>query len=343
MTNSLAVVRTPEPVAHATLNADDELDRPIGESAAFQRVLRNVETVASTGATVLIVGETGSGKELVARALHRQNRRAKGALVTINCAALPPNLLESELFGHEKGAFSGAVARRTGRFELAHDGTIFLDEIGEMSTELQPKLLRILQERQFERVGGSATIRCNARVVAATHRELGAMVREGTFREDLFYRLNVFPIVVPPLRDRREDIPILAASFARQFAAHANTNPIGFSEAALKELGGHDWPGNIRELKNVIERTVIMTRDDRIQTIHWGDALPRNRPPAACVDALETIEREHILSVLLKVNWVVGGPHGAAARLGLNRTTLNFRMQKLGIRRPLAPSDPSHR
>jgi transcriptional regulator with GAF, ATPase, and Fis domain len=313
-------------------------DEILGSSPALAEVLRQVDTVARTGATVLIHGETGTGKELVARAIHRRSARAPGPFVKVNCAAIPAGLLESELFGHEKGAFTGALARRTGRFELAQDGTLFLDEIGEMAAELQPKLLRLLQEREFERLGSSRTIQSNARLVAATHRDLGAMVEGRTFREDLYYRLNVFPLHLPPLRDRRGDISQLANAFVRRFARGLNKDVRGISAEAMARLERHDWPGNVRELQNVLERAVILTPSGEVGAAVIVERLrersaPADAPAAATprADALEEVERAHILSVLQKTNWVVAGPYGAAVRLGMKRSTLNFRMKKLGI------------
>jgi formate hydrogenlyase transcriptional activator len=335
--NSLAVVESESHLARELRPPIDAraavvFEQLTGQSPALLEVLHQVQTVAATNSTVLIIGETGTGKELIARAIHQQSVRAAGAFVKLNCAAIPPNLLESELFGHERGAFTGALMRRTGRFELAQDGTFFLDEIGEMPAELQPKLLRILQEREFERVGSSQTISSNARLIAATNRDLEAMVEQRTFREDLYYRLNVFPIRVPPLRARRSDVPLLARAFAQQLAQRMNKEVRSISASGMAKLEAYDWPGNIRELQNVIERAVIMARGPHLE-ISFDD-LPRRRsvlPQSA--DALTEVERAHILSVLKRTNWVVGGPNGAAARLGMKRSTLNYRMKKLGIAR----------
>ena len=309
----------------------------VGDSRALHDVLRQIATVAHTDATVLIRGETGTGKELVARELHRRSGRT-GPFVKVNCAAIPSSLLESELFGHEKGAFTGAVSRRTGRFELADNGTLFLDEIGEIPLDLQPKLLRVLQEREFERVGSSETLHANVRVVAATHRDLGAMVEAGAFRADLFYRLDVFPVHVPALRDRREDIALLAFAFMRRSSARMNKTARTIDPDTLAQLQAHDWPGNIRELENVIERAVIRAQGSELVIVASdlgnagrSQALPLPSRPEAATDALDEIERAHIIAVLKKTNWVVGGPHGAAVRLGVKRSTLNFRMKKLGI------------
>jgi len=313
-----------------------------GQSFALRQVLNEVERVAATDATVLVCGETGTGKELIARAIHRRSARSSGPLVNINCAAIPPGLLESELFGHEKGAFTGAIARRTGRFELAQGGTLFLDEVGEMAPEVQPKFLRLLQEREFERVGGSKTIRSNARLVAATNRNLDAMVNERSFREDLYYRLSVFPIYLPPLRDRKDDIPQLAYRFMREFAERMNKQVDSISREALSRLVDYDWPGNIRELQNVLERAVILATGSELDVAITERAVPRppSVPPPAVAkrdSGVHTlwrdVERAHILSVLERTNWVIAGPNGAAVRLGMKRSTLNFRLKKLGITR----------
>jgi transcriptional regulator with GAF, ATPase, and Fis domain len=306
-----------------------------GQSAALRAVLAQVRTVARTDATVLLWGETGTGKELIARAIHESSERNRGAFVTLNCGAIPGGLLESELMGHERGAFTGASERRIGRFEIAHGGTLLLDEIGEMPRELQPKLLRLLQERAFERVGSTLTIRSNVRVIAATNRDLSAMVEERTFREDLFYRLNVFPIRLPPLRERRQDIPDLVECFVRRCALRMNKDVRVVSSSAMTRLLKHDWPGNIRELQNVIERAMIRSQGPTLEV----PVLLDSRGPRGGVDAgddldradLESVTRAHILSVLQATRGVVAGPRGAAARLGLKRSTLNYRMRKLGI------------
>jgi formate hydrogenlyase transcriptional activator len=306
----------------------------IGDSTALRDVLREVTTVARTGATVLIRGETGTGKELIARELHRLSGRT-GPFVKVNCAAIPASLLESELFGHEKGAYTGAIARRIGRFELANGGTLFLDEIGEIPLELQPKLLRVLQEREFERVGSCETLHTNVRLVAATHRDLGAMVAVGAFRADLYYRLDVYPIHVPALRDRVDDIALLAHAFAYRSARRMGKEVRVISPMTLAQLRAHRWPGNIRELQNVIERAVI--RADGLELVVDAADLAgpeRRYPPVASMpasDTLDEVERAHIIAVLVKANWVVGGPNGAAVRLGIKRSTLHFRMKKLGI------------
>jgi transcriptional regulator with GAF, ATPase, and Fis domain len=313
----------------------------MGQSSILRDILHRAEIVARTESTVLICGETGTGKELVARAIHEQSDRAAGSFIKLNCAAIPANLLESELFGHERGAFTGAVVQRTGRFELAQNGTLFLDEIGEMALELQPKLLRMVQEREFERVGSSCTLHSNARLVAATHRDLMGMVDDGMFREDLYYRLSVFPIRVPPLRERRGDIRGLALAFATQFAKRMQRDIRGVAPCALVELENYDWPGNVRELQNVIERAIIMAPSSTVELSLPADfarrrvatSPPRDALKERSPDALNEIQRAHILTVLDKTNWIVGGSNGAAARLGMKRSTLNFRIKKLGIER----------
>jgi formate hydrogenlyase transcriptional activator len=318
----------------------------IGNSTVLRRVLRQVEAVAPTGSTVLIYGETGTGKELIARAVHKLSRRQANPFVKLNCAAIPTGLLESELFGHERGAFTGAVAQRIGRFELASQGTIFLDEVSEIPLELQPKLLRVLQEREFERLGSSRTLRTNARLIAATNRDLQLMVEEQKFRSDLFYRLNVFPIQVPPLRERTEDIPFLVRHFAQYFAMNMSKQIDTISSETMNALVRYPWPGNIRELQNVIERAVILSTGPQLK-------VPRDDLKTRPTDGnhgngtsngfgngswtLEEVERRHILAVLEQANWVFAGPNGAAARLGIKRPTLQFRMQKLGISRPQRP------
>jgi formate hydrogenlyase transcriptional activator len=293
-----------------------------------------MEVVAPTDATVLLQGETGTGKELLARALHQLSDRRDRPFVAVNCAAIPAGLLESELFGHERGAFTGALAQRVGRFELAHQGTLFLDEIGELPLDLQPKLLRVLQEHEFERVGGTRTRHADVRLVVATNRELAQMVDAGQFRADLYYRLNVFPITIPPLRQRPEDIPLLVRHFVRHYARRLRKRIDTIPAEALAALTRYEWPGNVRELQNVIERAVILSPGPVLQ-LAWGARL-QSQPAAglpARVRTLQEVEREHILRVLQDTNRVVGGPNGAAARLGLRRTTLLYRMEKLGISR----------
>jgi formate hydrogenlyase transcriptional activator len=306
----------------------------IGKSATLRRVLQQVETVAPTDATVLISGETGTGKELLARAIHQLSSRRPQAFVKLNCAAIPTGLLESELFGHEKGAFTGAITQRIGRFELAHRGTVFLDEIGEMPLELQPKLLRVLQDREFERLGSTRTLRTDARLIAATNRDLAALVEAQQFRADLFYRVNVFPVHVPPLRERPEDIPLLVRHFAQQFARRLGKTIETIPSDTMQGLMRYPWPGNIRELQNIIERAVIVSPGPVLQ-VPLSDLNPRAMPVRPTNhDTLEEAERKHILAVLEETKWVLGGPNGAAVRLGMKRSTLQFRMRKLGIARP---------
>jgi formate hydrogenlyase transcriptional activator len=308
----------------------------VGEGAAFQSVLQGVQIVAPTDATVLVLGETGTGKELVARAIHEMGSRSRGSFVKVNCAAIPGSLLESELFGHEKGSFTGAVAQKIGRFELADNGTLFLDEIGEMPLELQPKLLRAIQDQEFERVGGNRTIRTNVRFVAATNRDLKAMVDENRFRADLYYRLHVFPLHVPPLRERREDIPLLTRYFVQKHALRLDRRVERIPTHALEALMNYDWPGNIRELQNVIERSVILSngpelRVDMPETI--GGTSPSEHWVRRSSDGADAAERARILQALKDAKGIVGGPNGAAARLGLRRTTLQSRMRKYNIDR----------
>jgi transcriptional regulator with GAF, ATPase, and Fis domain len=306
----------------------------VGRSTALGKVLEHVRTVASTDSTVLIHGETGTGKELIARAIHDMSDRRHGPFVKVNCGAIPAGLLESELMGHEKGAFTGAIAQRIGRFELAHGGTLFLDEIGEIASELQPKLLRLLQEREFERVGGMRTVRSDARVLAATNRDLGEMVRMRAFREDLYYRLNVFPITLPPLRERREDIAELADHFVRQLATRLKRDVRAISRSAMTNLEQYDWPGNIRELQNVVERAVILAQGPTLDVPPLRNEVFVEEDEAPSSDDLASVNKAHILVVLRATGWVVAGPHGAAARLGVKRSTLNYRMKKLGISPP---------
>jgi len=322
-------------ISLAEIRADDMIDEGIvGRSAAMRDVFDQIRIVAPTDSTVLICGETGTGKELVARAVHRLSVRRAQAFLTCNCAAIPAALLESEMFGHEKGAFTGAVAQRIGRFELANRGAIFLDEIGEMPLELQPKLLRVLQEREFERLGSSRTIRTEVRLIAATNVDLLRMVAEKRFRADLYYRLNVFPIEVPPLRERPEDIPVLVRHFVRDAGHRMNRRAQGISPSAMDALVSHSWPGNIRELQNLIERAVIRSPGDELLVAL--DDLDDDAEIENGVDGgtLKEAERLHILATLKRTGWVLSGPRGAAARLGINRSTLQFRMKKLGIERP---------
>jgi formate hydrogenlyase transcriptional activator len=326
-------------LAHEKVDRDDEIPGEVnfkdivGQSAALRRVLQQAAIVGPTGSTVLICGETGTGKELVARAIHDLSPRSAHPFVKLNCAAIPTGLLESELFGHERGAFTGAIAQRIGRFEAANTGTIFLDEVGEIPLDLQTKLLRVLQEREFERLGSSRVIRTDARLIAATNRDLTAMVDRQQFRSDLFYRLNVFPIHLPPLRQRPEDIPLLVRRFAGQFARRMGKVIDTIPSETMDALTRYDWPGNVRELQNVIERAVILSsgpvlrvplEDLRRSPVHPRDGAPQT---------LEEAERAHILKTLTETRWVLSGPKGAAARLGMNRSTLQFRMKKLGILR----------
>jgi formate hydrogenlyase transcriptional activator len=304
----------------------------IGSSRAFRYVCNLVQMVAGTDSAVLIHGETGTGKELVAKAIHEQSLRRRGPYVRVNCAAIPAGLLESELFGHERGAFTGALTQTCGRFQLAHTGTLFLDEIGDLPLELQPKLLRVLQEREFERLGSTRTTRVDVRIVAATNQDLPQMVRERRFRADLLYRLDVFPIDLPPLRARTEDIPLLVDYFIRKLALRMNREVLEVPKEVMEILQQHyDWPGNIRELQNVIERAVIMSPGTELllRAIELKSLITRDSRPPRCT--LVEAERAHILEALRQVNGVVAGRNGAASRLGVARTTLMYRMRKLGI------------
>jgi len=318
----------------AGIRSDRNFEDIVGKSAALRRVLKQVETVAPTEATVLIYGETGTGKDLIARAIHNLSPRRPQAFVKLNCAAIPTGLLESELFGHERGAFTGAIAQRIGRFELANHGTVFLDEIGDLPLELQPKLLRVLQEREFERLGNSRTLRSDARLVAATNADLGALVEAQKFRADLFYRLNVFPIHVPPLRERAEDIPLLVWHFVQHFARQMNRKIETISSDAMERLTRYPWPGNIRELENLIERAAVLSAGPVLR-VPLEDlpvcVAPNHVNANGKSRTLEEAEREHILATLKETRWVLSGPRGAATRLGMNRSTLHFRMKKLGI------------
>jgi formate hydrogenlyase transcriptional activator len=310
------------------IRTDNRFEEIIGQSPALKAILKQVETVAPTDSTVLIYGETGTGKELIARAIHDLSSRRQGTFVKLNCAAIPTGLLESEMFGHEKGAFTGAIAQRIGRFELAHRGTMFLDEVGEIPLELQTKLLRVLQEREFERLGSSRTIRTDARLVAATNRDLARMVEERQFRADLYYRLNVFPITVPPLRDRREDIPLLVRYFVQQYARRMNRRITTIPTESMKLLARYHWPGNIRELQNFIERAVILSTGSVLQI----PARELKRTAAGNnVVTLEAAERDAIVRALRDSGGKVAGPDGAAAKLGMKRTTLQAKMRKLDI------------
>jgi transcriptional regulator with GAF, ATPase, and Fis domain len=308
----------------------------ISVSKNFRKVLQQIEQVAETDATVLIMGESGTGKELIARAIHNISNRRRKPLVKVNCAALPANLIESELFGHERGAFTGAMERKIGRFELAEGGTIFLDEIGELPVELQAKLLRVLQEGEFERLGNPKTMKVNVRVIAATNRNLEMAIAKKEFREDLYYRLNVFPIVCPPLRERKEDIPMLVTHFCHKHEGKIGKKITNVDSKVMDALIAYDWPGNIRELENIIERALILSRDGILE---YGDWMPMKKQTtttsAKNLSKLEDIERDHIIEVLKSTNWKVSGEKGAAKILGLNATTLEARMKKLGIKREM--------
>jgi formate hydrogenlyase transcriptional activator len=343
--NELGHLREEVRHAHASSHA-------IGESAPIREVLAQVEVVAPADSTVLVVGETGTGKELVARAIHQQSRRASAPFVAVNCAALPETLVESELFGHEKGAFTGALARKPGKFELADRGTLFLDEIGDLPAEAQAKLLRVLQEHEVQRVGGTKAIPVNVRVIAATHKDLAECMDRGRFRPDLYYRLGVFPIHLPPLRERRDDIPLLVAHFTRRFAERQHKQTPHISREALEQLSTYDWPGNVRELQNILERAVILVRNGVIgcdlvavradgsplATAPTGASRPdagAEAPPAqSSIVAFSEAERRAILHALDRTGWRISGQHGAAEVLGLKPTTLHAKMKKLGIHRP---------
>jgi formate hydrogenlyase transcriptional activator len=313
---------------------ENEFEGIVGHSAALRQVLQLVETVAKGSSTVLLLGETGTGKELVARAIHNRSRRRDRAFVKLNCAAIPGGLLESELFGHERGAFTGAIAQKIGRLELADNGSLFLDEIGDIPLDLQPKLLRVLQEREFERLGSTRTMKVDVRVVAATHRDLEEMISKGQFRSDLYYRLNVFPIVIPPLRERPEDIPLLVQHFVEAAAQKMDKTIDTIPSRTMEALVEYRWPGNIRELENVIERAVILSTGSVLH-VPYRDLRSRVAPghDAEKPQTLADVEREHIRTILKDTRWVLSGPRGAAARLGMNRSTLYFRMKKLGISR----------
>ena len=316
------------------LRLSNSFDEIVGESKALKRVLKRIETVAATDSTVLILGETGTGKESLARAVHDLSPRRKRAFIKVNCASVPAGLLESEIFGHEKGAFTGAIAQRIGRFELAHEGTLFLDEVGEIPLELQPKLLRVLQDKQFERLGSSRTIASDVRIVAATNRDLAGLVAGGQFRSDLYYRLSVFPVQVPPLRERSEDIQLLVNYFLSRFTKAMGKAVEVIPQETMQALVRYPWPGNVRELEHVIERAVILSPGPelRIPPAELSYASESGVPVGAC-STIKDVEKEHILHVLRETKGKIGGPGGAAERLGMNRTTLNSRMQKLGISR----------
>lgn len=319
---------------------DQDWGEIVGSSKALKKVLKLVELVAPTTACVLIQGETGTGKELIARAVHRQSERREQAFVKLNCAAIPTGLLEAELFGHEKGAFTGAIAQRIGRFELANHGTIFLDEVGEIPLELQTKLLRVLQEHEFERLGSTRTVQVNVRLVAATNRDLEQMVADREFRSDLYYRLKVFPITVPPLRERPEDIPLLARHFTAHHARLCGKSIVSIPSETVTALCRYPWPGNVREMENLIERSVILSQGPTLDIpLVEFELKPSDggKPPGSkglTVNTLEDAERDHILRALNGCDWVIAGPKGAAASLGMKRTSLQYKMQKLGIVRP---------
>jgi formate hydrogenlyase transcriptional activator len=316
-----------------TLPPKSNFTEIVGSSPSLKRLLQSIETVAPTDASVLIMGETGTGKELIARALHRLSRRTNRAFIKMNCAAIPASLLEAELFGHERGAFTGAMNQRIGRFEIANKGTLFLDEIGDMPLELQPKLLRVLQEQEFERLGSSRTQKVDVRMVAATNQDLLDQVNEGEFRRDLYYRLNVFPIRIPPLRERKDDIPLLANHFAQKFAFKMGKEVLLIPVETLKILKDYDYPGNVRELENIIERAVILSGDGVLRV----ELLDLNTAPQKLNTGnsrtLEDFERRFILQTLSETGWLIGGANGAAMKLGLKRTTLISKMEKLGISR----------
>jgi DNA-binding NtrC family response regulator len=327
------------PGGEDALRRDSRFSEIVGHSAALRRVLTAVETVAPTDATVLLAGETGTGKELIARAIHTLSRRRANPFVTLNCAAIPTGLLESELFGHERGAFTGAIGRRIGRFELAHRGTLVLDEVGDLPLELQPKLLRVLQEREFERLGSTRTVHTDARLIVATNTDLAQMVAAKHFRGDLYYRLNVFPIVIPPLRERREDIPLLVRYFVHTYARRLHKRIGTIPPTAMTALMAYDWPGNIRELEHFIERSVILSRGLELQPPLAELPHPMPSPSAVASSAhhavtLRDAEREHIRRALEETQWVMSGSAGAAARLGLKRTTLQAMVKRLGLDRP---------
>ena len=319
------------------IRSEYNFEEIIGESAGLKDILGQLQTVAPTDSTILILGETGTGKELIARAIHHLSARRERTLVKVNCAAIPTGLLESELFGHEKGAFTGAIAQRVGRFELAHRGTLFLDEVGDIPLELQPKLLRVLQEQEFERLGSPRTTKVDVRLVAATNVDLARKAADHQFRMDLYYRLNVFPIVIPPLRERREDIPLLVRYFAQKYARRMKKPIDTVPVKAMAALTEYHWPGNVRELENFIERAVILSRGTELQ-LPLAELKQRTKAPVTVssngLETLEHAEREHIVRALGETRWVIGGPRGAAARLGMKRTTLQSRMRKLGIDRP---------
>jgi len=336
-----AIVTNPRPD-----QAERSFERIIGNSGALESVLDQVEQVAPTDSTVLIEGETGTGKELIAHAIHNASQRCGRAFIKLNCAAIPLDLLESELFGHEKGAFTGAIAQKIGRFEMADKGTLFLDEVGDIPPALQPKLLRVLQEQEFERLGSGRTHKVDVRLVAATNRDLVKMVARGQFRSDLYYRLNVFPILLPALRERREDIPALVTHFVKLFSRRMGKQVESIPPETMAAFQWYSWPGNIRELQNLVERSVILSRDGMLpnplhkkQSELMTPSLHRTRTFPSSM-TLEDSDRALIVETLEQAGWIVGGPRGAAAKLGLKRTTLLAKMRRLGISRPI-PQDGS--
>ncbi len=327
--------------------AERTFERIIGNSAALESVLEQVEQVAPTDSTVLIEGETGTGKELIAHAIHNASQRCGRAFIKLNCAAIPLDLLESELFGHEKGAFTGAIAQKIGRFEMADKGTLFLDEVGDIPPALQPKLLRVLQEQEFERLGSGRTHKVDVRLVAATNRDLIKMVARGQFRSDLYYRLNVFPVLLPALRERREDIPVLVTHFVKMFSRRMGKQVNSIPPETMAAFQWYSWPGNIRELQNLVERAVILSRDGVLpkplhkkQTELMIPSLHRTRTFHSSM-TLEDSDRALIVDTLEQAGWIVGGPRGAAAKLGLKRTTLLAKMRRLGISRPFSEEGTS--
>lgn len=327
------------------IRLEHNFDDIISRGKPLKTVLTQIEQVAPTDASVLILGESGTGKELIARAVHNRGKRSHRPLVKVNCASLPSNLIESELFGHEKGAFTGALAKKIGRFELADKGTIFLDEIGEMPLDLQAKLLRVLQEGEFERLGNSHTTKVDVRVIAATNRPLEQAVKAGNFREDLYYRLNVFPITSPPLRDRKEDIGVLVTHFLKKFSGKMGKTIEHVSQEAMNAMEAYHWPGNVRELENTMERAVILAQDEALSLSDLPElralSMEKSRPldvSSQALHTLEEVERTHIQHVLKKSKWAIEGARGAASILGLNASTLRSRMQKLGIKKPSLPS-----
>jgi formate hydrogenlyase transcriptional activator len=325
-----------DPYIENEATSESLFEEIVGRSPALQRVLREVEVVAPTDSSVLIQGETGTGKELIAQAIHNRSARRDRPFIKVNCAAIPSGLLESELFGHEKGAFTGAIMRKPGRFELADKGSLFLDEVGDIPLDLQAKLLRVLQEHEFERLGSTRTQQVDVRVIAATHRDLKQMVEEGTFRSDLYYRLHVFPVTVPPLRDRREDIPLLVRHFVDKYSSRMNRNIETIPSRTMDAVANYSWPGNVRELQNFIERAVILSSGPSLRAPLEELKQEKKAGLNTNLSTLEEMEREHVLRALRESNWVTGGPKGAAVRLGMKRTTLAYRIRKLGI--PVRPA-----